>query len=349
MAKKIDLTKKRRHFLNGAVKSIDTEKRTVRAYASTKGWDRYGERFEPDAFKDGMKNYLANPVVLFGHNYWDTPIGKTIAHEFDDQGLILTMEFADTPKAKEVFDLYKDGFMSAFSVGFRPIEVAWEERSPGVNGLVYKRAELLENSAVPVPANPEAVVMKGLGGQTRQVSGDLLRELMSAGWEQRGEDEEVVEDHAPAQEDPAPAAVADPATVEEPAKVEDPAPAAADPVPEESAEPKALSSTKPDLGESLKYLIALAKTVKAKVTDEGQRGLLIQANNLFRELVYGPHAPKLEDNTEDGPMTDGQKAAMVAEYEVLSQQIMEDPNASAEDLAELERVGAIIEKTISRA
>lgn len=339
MAKKIDLSKKRRTFLGGAVKSIDSKARTIRAYASTKGWDRYGERFEPDAFKDGMKNYLANPVVLFGHNYGAPPVAKTVAHEFDDQGLILTMEFADTPMGNEIFSLYEGGFMSAFSVGFRPIEVAWEEKAPGVNGLVYKRAELLENSAVPVPANPEAVVMKGADGQTRQVSGDLLKELMAQGY-QRSEEDQVAEEPV----DPAPAAAEVPPVTEpvvEPAPVEAPAPEA------DASAPKALSSTKPDLAESLAYLISLAKTVKGRVTDEGQRGLLMQANNVLREWVYGEAAPRLEDAPADGPMTDAQKAALVAEYEVLSAQIMEDANATPEDLAELERLGAQIEKTIS--
>lgn len=144
----------------GAVRGIDQGARTIRAYASTKHWDRYGERFEPDAFKDGMADYLANPVVLWAHQYDTPPIGKAVDYAFDETGLILTMEFADTPMAHDVFDLYVGGFLNAFSVGFRPREVGQEERKPGVMGVVYKKAELLENSAVPVPANPGALVMK---------------------------------------------------------------------------------------------------------------------------------------------------------------------------------------------
>jgi len=185
MKKKIILDEKRRTFIDGAVKSINAEARTIKAYASTNGWDRYGERFEANAFKDGMANYLKNPVILFAHDYTQAPIAKTIAHEFDEKGLILTMQFAETEKAKEVFALYEGGFMNAFSVGFRPLEVAFEERTPGEMGAVFKRAELLENSAVPVPANPEAVVIKGLGEKLLTLEGSDLHNLMKSAYDAR--------------------------------------------------------------------------------------------------------------------------------------------------------------------
>src|SRR3972149_3942269 len=72
--------------------------------------------------------------------------------------------------------------MSAFSVGFKPLEIAFEERVKGSGelGAVFVKAELLENSAVPVPANPEAVGMRGGGGKTMQLSGDLLRSMLES-------------------------------------------------------------------------------------------------------------------------------------------------------------------------
>ena len=93
---------KRRTFIGAAVKGIDAEARTIRAYASTNAWDRYGERFEARAFEGGLVNYKKNPVVLFAHDYGSEPIAKTIGYEFDEKGLILTMKFANTPKAEEI-------------------------------------------------------------------------------------------------------------------------------------------------------------------------------------------------------------------------------------------------------
>lgn len=305
------LNTKRRAFLGGAVKSIDSEKRTIRAYASTNGWDRYEERFEPNAFAgDGMKNYLANPVVLFAHDYSQPPIAKCIGHEFDAKGLILTMEFADTDKAKEVFALYEGGFMNAFSVGFRPLEVAYEERTPGGRmGVVYKRAELLENSAVPVPANPEAVVIKGLGDKTHQVSGELLRSFMEAGFDSR--------ERMPRPNDGVPADV------------------------------EQKEGAGPDMATTLEYLLGLAKMVRAKgkkVEGEELRAMLIQGVNLFRELIYGPGSPKVESDA--APLTAEAKTALVAEYEAMVEALSED--ATLDDLKELEKLAELIDKEISR-
>ena len=144
--KKVIVGEARRTFVGTAVKGIDSKSRTIRAYASTNAWDRYGERFAPDAFKAGLDNYKKNPVVLFAHDYSQAPVAKAIGYEFDDIGLILTMKFADSEKANEIFALYEGGFMSAFSVGFTPLELSLEERVKGTGdvGTVFVRAELLE-------------------------------------------------------------------------------------------------------------------------------------------------------------------------------------------------------------
>jgi hypothetical protein len=54
-----------------------------------------------------------------------------------------------------VFELYKNGFLNAKSVGFQPITYAFNNETDGVE---YYTQELLEHSCVPVPANPEALV-----------------------------------------------------------------------------------------------------------------------------------------------------------------------------------------------
>lgn len=86
--------------------------------------------------------------------------------------LVQKVEFADAatyPFADTVFNLYKGGFLRAVSVGFMPLEhprAIRDENNDHVTGWEFTNQELLELSAVPVPANPEAVaraVSKGFG------------------------------------------------------------------------------------------------------------------------------------------------------------------------------------------
>jgi HK97 family phage prohead protease len=326
---------KRRTFIEGAVKGIDAKTRTIRAYASTNGWDRYGERFEANAFEgEGMKNYLANPVLLFAHRYDEAPIGKSIGHEFDSKGLILTMKFADTPEADRIFKLYEGGFMNAFSVGFRPTEVRWEERAPGIKGLVFVKAELLENSAVPVPANPEAVVIKGFGGSTQRLDSKTLLDLMARPYELRSPEEEPAAE--PQAEPATPAAPAEPA----------PAPAAAPAELEEPNAPDASLAPK-SLKEAVGYLLMLGKTAreKGKVEDEAVRSMLKQAVNLCRELMLGPGAESLDGIGGDEPLAE-EDAALLKELELLTEAALKSGKATQKDLDELASIGAFIEEKL---
>jgi HK97 family phage prohead protease len=101
---------------------------------------------------------------LWAHDYQSPPIGKAIWIRRDDGGIISKVKFANTEFAQEIFQLYKDGFLKAFSVGFMPKETedGDGEKKPR---RIYKKWELLEYSAVPVPANPEALslaIQKGV-------------------------------------------------------------------------------------------------------------------------------------------------------------------------------------------
>jgi len=124
--------------------------------ASTGDKDRDGEIVAPAAFKN-LKQYLGtNPVILFGHQYDQPPIAKATDGKVLDNGLRLDIEFAETPFAKEVKYLYDNGFMNSFSIGFIPKD--WEVDKNGTR--VYTDVELLEVSAVPVPANAAATMIR---------------------------------------------------------------------------------------------------------------------------------------------------------------------------------------------
>ena len=113
-----------------------------------------------------LTNYLKNKVFLGFHNSRDFPLGKTedIWIEADRVKAIVyfpTVEELSTDptqaseKAKLVdfcYHCYKNGMLNAVSVGFIPLE--WTETKTGYDVTKW---ELLEFSAVAVPANQDAI------------------------------------------------------------------------------------------------------------------------------------------------------------------------------------------------
>ncbi len=116
---------------------------------STGDVDRMGESISPTGWD--LQFYKMNPIVLWAHDYSDLPIGMTESIELKDGKLVASGKFAPAdanPKAQFARKLYDAGFLWATSVGF--IE---KERQDNV----ITKAELLEWSFVPVPANPFAL------------------------------------------------------------------------------------------------------------------------------------------------------------------------------------------------
>lgn len=145
-----------KRVFDGEIKGIDVEQRTLTAYVSTNARDRMDEVLLPEGVD--LTKFKRNPIVLWAHDYHQPPIGKALWIKRDGAGILSKMQFANTEFAQEIFNLYKDGFMKAFSVGFIPKEAADGdgEKSPR---RTYKKWEMLEYSAVPVPANPEALML----------------------------------------------------------------------------------------------------------------------------------------------------------------------------------------------
>jgi len=134
---------------------------TLSAVASTARLDRDGESILPSAFVRGLTEYKRNPVILANHTHRSadgspTIIGSATRVEVVGDALEFDMAFASTPLAKQWQSLFDEGHARAFSVGFIPKAGQHEET---LDGLVYvhSEVELLEISAVGVPANPDAV------------------------------------------------------------------------------------------------------------------------------------------------------------------------------------------------
>ena len=124
---------------------------------STDDVDRHGDVVSADGWR--LEAYLQNPVLLWAHDYRHPAIGRAVSVWSEPHRLLAKMEFAPSAFAQEVALLYACGFQWGVSVGFRPIR--WEERrdprTGALLGLRYVEQELLEVSAVPVPANRHAL------------------------------------------------------------------------------------------------------------------------------------------------------------------------------------------------
>ncbi|KKN71413.1 hypothetical protein LCGC14_0421350 [marine sediment metagenome] len=165
---------------------VDEDERTVTAVISTDMVDRDGEVLLPKGVD--FEQYLKNPVVQWAHSYGEPPIARTQWITKGRKQITAKAQFADTVFADEIYQLYKKNYLSAFSVGFipkkshtpTPDEIKkrpeWAEAS-----RIFDEWELLEFSAVPVPANPEALAT---AVKTKEIS--VSKELQ----EQLGIDED---------------------------------------------------------------------------------------------------------------------------------------------------------------
>jgi len=123
--------------------------------------DRDSEVIEPAGAK--VQNFLKNPVFLWVHDLRSLPIGRIIPEtlKITPQRVTADVKFdMDDPFARLVYHKYKNGFLNAGSIRFLPISYSDRPVLDGQRGRTYKEWELLEFSAVPVPANPNALVQR---------------------------------------------------------------------------------------------------------------------------------------------------------------------------------------------
>lgn len=139
----------------------------LRVTITTRARDRHGDILEPGGAR--ISNYLKNPVVLWAHEYRALPVGRTVSLMRDGDALKAEVVFADTRFAREVRELYAQRFLRAWSVGFLPLEWDVIEDAEGkFDGYHVRAWELIELSAVPVPANPEALTDALANGMVRE-------------------------------------------------------------------------------------------------------------------------------------------------------------------------------------
>lgn len=135
---------------------------TFEVVVSTNEMDRQGEIIDQNGWE--LDFYRMNPIVLWAHDYNSLPIGVCDEIFVKDGKLIARGRFAPeeaNPFAQQVRKLYDMKIVRATSVGLIPKEVH--------DGVITK-AELLEFSFVPVPANPFALSLKEIEKANLNVS-----------------------------------------------------------------------------------------------------------------------------------------------------------------------------------
>lgn len=136
------------------IKSVNdsTDTGTFEMVISTDNIDRHGEIVDQKGID--YANYMQNPVVLWGHNHNQIPVGVTdqlytrvVGSQTQTvaKGRFAPHEFAQT--LRQLFDL---GMLKTSSIGFIPKEY---------NGKTITKSELLEWSFVSIPANPYALAL----------------------------------------------------------------------------------------------------------------------------------------------------------------------------------------------
>lgn len=168
------------------VKSIDKELGTLEAIFSTQDVDRHGDIVLQDGWDLSM--FKKNPVILNSHNYGDAAdvIGKASNVKVEGKKLQGKITFAvnENPKAKVIFDLYAGGFLNAFSVGFIPKKFK-ENKDGSTDWYTIEESELLEVSAVSVPANARALA------KAKGIDTDVLGNEQDHENDDEGEDDEI--------------------------------------------------------------------------------------------------------------------------------------------------------------
>ena len=116
--------------------------------------DSYGDIIEPGAFAKTLTEQAGRIKILWQHDTW-SPIGIPQELREDSSGLYVKGKLSlGVQKAREAFELVKDGVISELSIGYETIK---DEVIDNVRHL--REIRLFDISLVTFAANPEALVL----------------------------------------------------------------------------------------------------------------------------------------------------------------------------------------------
>jgi phage head maturation protease len=153
----------RKEINSGEIKVLDKEKFISQRVISTEDYDRDNESVVFDSIDSALRNYRANPVVLWHHNMGEVkhPIGRNLDVRKVGNKIIADTQFAveeDTSNfTRTLWNLHSGGYLNGASIGFKPGAVDIEDAKDWNSRRIVHVDELFEDSLTAIPANQAAV------------------------------------------------------------------------------------------------------------------------------------------------------------------------------------------------
>ena len=148
------------------IKEFNDDARIITGIATTPQTDRMGDIVEP------MGAVYKLPIPLLWQHDSHQPIGHVTAAKVTKAGIEIVAQIAKgvTEDIDECWQLIRAGLVRGLSIGFRSVET---EDIPNSWGVIFKKWEWLELSAVTVPANSDCDIatIRSLDTASRAASG----------------------------------------------------------------------------------------------------------------------------------------------------------------------------------
>lgn len=173
-----------------AIRDDYDKARILNFIVSTEGTKRDGNQIDQSGWH--LDNYRANPVFLWAHNGRDFPVGRAIdiwvGRHAGGRALKSRVEIMPEDLyvgtmgrgfTEGLLRAYNEGWMSAVSAGWSPIKWEWLKDEEGyIRGVNWLENDKVEHSAVPTPADPQAL-LKAIRSGTftpEQLTSDYLKD-----------------------------------------------------------------------------------------------------------------------------------------------------------------------------
>ena len=118
----------------------------------------FTEVLRAGVFKKSIGQAARSLPLLTMHDHEAIPVGKAVQWEDNEDELVGTWQFDSRAEAVEAARLADEGYLTGLSVGFAPLNTAWDDTGdkPHADRI---EARLLETSLVSVPAYQDAGVV----------------------------------------------------------------------------------------------------------------------------------------------------------------------------------------------
>lgn len=156
-------------------RQVSEESRELEFVLSTAGIKRDGWEIRQEGWI--LSDFRKNPIVLWAHNDKSPPIATSVKEWLAGskkmgkhlRGIARFLTENKNPFAEQAYQMYRDGDLSAVSVRWKPMKherIMDEEyealglEPPLWGGIRFLEQVLLEYSGVPIPADPDALIVR---------------------------------------------------------------------------------------------------------------------------------------------------------------------------------------------